>query len=77
MSVRIEGTDKKAPTLLMMGHTDVVPAEPNGWTRDAVCGERTEGGLGDSGAPDRLDLSVAVAGASRKSVPTGGTTKGQ
>ena len=30
---RIEGSDSKAPTLCLMGHTDVVPANPKTWTR--------------------------------------------
>ena len=29
--VRIEGTDPDAPSLLLMGHTDVVPVNPDGW----------------------------------------------
>ena len=28
---RIEGRDPNAPTLLLMGHTDVVPANADGW----------------------------------------------
>ncbi|MGH9112285.1 MAG: M20/M25/M40 family metallo-hydrolase, partial [Acidimicrobiales bacterium] len=28
---RIEGTRPDAPTLLLMGHTDVVPANPSRW----------------------------------------------
>jgi acetylornithine deacetylase/succinyl-diaminopimelate desuccinylase-like protein len=28
---RIEGSDPSAPTLLLMGHTDVVPVTPDGW----------------------------------------------
>ena len=33
---RIEGTDPNAPTLLLMGHTDVVPVNPDGWRHDPV-----------------------------------------
>ena len=40
---RIEGSDPAAPTLLLMGHTDVVPANPDGWTRDPF------GGVDDCG----------------------------
>src|SRR5260221_6697781 len=37
MAVRIGGSDKKAPSLLMMGHIDVVPADPNRLEGDPVC----------------------------------------
>ena len=36
---RIEGRDRTAPTLLLMGHTDVVPANPAGWRRDPFGGD--------------------------------------
>jgi len=36
---RIEGTDPAAPTLCLMGHTDVVPVTPEHWTRDPFGGE--------------------------------------
>ena len=36
---RIEGRDPDAPTLLLMGHTDVVPVNPDGWQRDPFGGE--------------------------------------
>lgn len=31
---RIEGYDPSAPSVCLMGHTDVVPANPAGWSRD-------------------------------------------
>src|SRR5215471_12251864 len=40
---RIEGSDPTAPTLLLMGHTDVVPVSPAGWSRDPFGGELVEG----------------------------------
>jgi acetylornithine deacetylase/succinyl-diaminopimelate desuccinylase-like protein len=40
---RIEGTDPNAPKLCMMGHTDVVPVNPDGWTRDPFGGELIDG----------------------------------
>src|SRR5688500_6676539 len=46
---RIEGTDRKAPTLLLMGHTDVVPVNMSGWQRDpcaAALGDALVGGRG-------------------------------
>ena len=35
---RIEGTDPAAPTLCLMGHTDVVPVTAANWTRDPFGG---------------------------------------
>src|SRR5262249_21936462 len=40
---RIEGTDPAAPTLCLMGHTDVVPVTPSHWTRDPFGGELVNG----------------------------------
>ena len=36
---RIEGTDPSAPSLCLMGHTDVVPVNPAGWSQDPFGGE--------------------------------------
>src|SRR5688572_11437416 len=36
---KIEGSDPSAPSLLLMGHTDVVPVNPDGWDRDPFGGE--------------------------------------
>jgi hypothetical protein len=36
---RIEGTDPSAPTLLLLGHTDVVPANAERWRHDPFGGE--------------------------------------
>ena len=36
---RIEGSDPTAPTLCLMGHTDVVPVNPDGWSNDPFGGE--------------------------------------
>ena len=38
MVARIEGSDPAAPSLCLMGHTDVVPVNPNGWSRDPFGG---------------------------------------
>jgi len=40
---RIEGSDPKAPTLLLMGHTDVVPVNMSGWQRDPFAAELVDG----------------------------------
>src|SRR4029453_3313002 len=53
---RIEGSDPDAPTLLLMGHTDVVPVSPSGWSRDPFGGELVDGEIWGRGAIDMLNL---------------------
>lgn len=62
---RIEGTDPSAPTLLLMGHTDVVPVNPDGWSRDPFGGELVDGFIWGRGAVDMLNLTAAQAVAMR------------
>ena len=40
---RIEGSDPGAPSLCLMGHTDVVPVNPDGWSRDPFGAELVDG----------------------------------
>ncbi|MDE0846479.1 MAG: peptidase M20 family protein, partial [Acidimicrobiales bacterium] len=40
---RMEGYDPSAPTLCLMGHTDVVPANSDGWTHDPFGGDLVNG----------------------------------
>src|SRR5256885_460650 len=47
---RIEGSDPAAPTLCLMGHTDVVPVTPANWTRDPFGGELVNGEVWGRGA---------------------------
>jgi acetylornithine deacetylase/succinyl-diaminopimelate desuccinylase-like protein len=58
---RIEGTDPTAPTLLLMGHTDVVPANPDGWRRDPFGAELVDGEVWGRGAVDMLNLTASMA----------------
>jgi acetylornithine deacetylase/succinyl-diaminopimelate desuccinylase-like protein len=58
---RIEGTDPKAPTLCLMGHTDVVPVNPKTWTRDPFGGELVDGEVWGRGAIDMLNLTASQA----------------
>jgi acetylornithine deacetylase/succinyl-diaminopimelate desuccinylase-like protein len=58
---RIEGTDPSAPTLLLMGHTDVVPVSPAGWSRDPFGGELVDGEVWGRGAIDMLNLTSSMA----------------
>ena len=63
---RIEGSDPSAPTVLLMGHTDVVPANPDGWSRDPFGGELVDGEVWGRGAVDMLNLTASMAVAMRR-----------
>ena len=76
MSLRVEGSDKKAPTLLLMGHIDVVPADPNGWKRDPFCGDLVDGEVWGRGALDMLSITVTMAVAVKKLLREGWKPKG-
>jgi acetylornithine deacetylase/succinyl-diaminopimelate desuccinylase-like protein len=58
---RIEGHDPTAPTLCLMGHTDVVPVNPRTWTRDPFGGELVDGEVWGRGAVDMLNLTASQA----------------
>src|SRR5262244_1694259 len=58
---RIEGSDPAAPTLCLMGHTDVVPVTPEHWTRDPFGGELVKGEVWGRGAIDMLNLTASQA----------------
>src|SRR5437899_12439529 len=59
--VRIEGSESAAPTLCLMGHTDVVPVTPAHWTRDPFGGELVNGEVWGRGAVDMLNLTASQA----------------
>ena len=63
---RIEGTDPTAPTLCLMGHTDVVPVNPAGWSRDPFGGELIDGEVWGRGAIDMLNITASMAVAFRQ-----------
>ena len=73
---RSEGSDPDAPTLLLMGHTDVVPVNPDGWTRDPFSGERVDGFVWGRGAVDMLNITASQAVAIRRLAESGFTPKG-
>ncbi|CAN5488042.1 M20/M25/M40 family metallo-hydrolase [soil metagenome] len=78
---RIEGTDPDAPTLCLMGHTDVVPVNPDGWSRDPFGGEliRNADGIHEvwgRGAIDMLNLTSSMAVSFRHLADTGFRPKG-
>ena len=73
---RIEGTDRKAPTLLLMGHTDVVPVNLSGWQRDPFAGELVDGIVWGRGAVDMLNLTSTMAVATRRLARSGWKPRG-
>ena len=62
---RLAGTDPAAPSVCLMGHTDVVPVDPDGWTRDPFGGELVDGEVWGRGAVDMLNLTASMAVAVR------------
>ena len=77
---RIEGSDPTAPSLCLMGHTDVVPVSAAGWSRDPFGGELIDGPAGPEvwgrGAVDMLNLTSSMAVAFRHLATTGFRPKG-
>ncbi|MFZ0667110.1 MAG: M20/M25/M40 family metallo-hydrolase [Acidimicrobiales bacterium] len=58
---RIEGKNRDAPSLALVGHTDVVPAEPSDWRHDPFGGELIDGEVWGRGAVDMLNLTASMA----------------
>jgi acetylornithine deacetylase/succinyl-diaminopimelate desuccinylase-like protein len=73
---RIEGSDPNAPSLLLMGHTDVVPVNPDGWRRDPFSGEVIDGEVWGRGAVDMLNLTATMAVAFRSLARSGFRPRG-
>ncbi|HEX4493201.1 MAG TPA: M20/M25/M40 family metallo-hydrolase [Acidimicrobiia bacterium] len=73
---RIEGSDPNAPTLLLMGHTDVVPVTPESWRRDPFGGELVDGEVWGRGAVDMLNLTASMAVAFKGLAKSGFKPKG-
>jgi acetylornithine deacetylase/succinyl-diaminopimelate desuccinylase-like protein len=73
---RISGTDPHAPSLCLMGHTDVVPVNEAGWTRDPFGGELVDGEVWGRGAVDMLNLTASMAVAFRQLARSGFRPRG-
>jgi acetylornithine deacetylase/succinyl-diaminopimelate desuccinylase-like protein len=73
---RIEGTDRTAPSLCLMGHTDVVPVNAAGWTHDPFGGELIDGEVWGRGAVDMLNLTASMAVAFRHLAASGFRPRG-
>ena len=59
-----------------MGHTDVVPVNPDGWQRDPFGGEIVDGEVWGRGAVDMLNLTATMAVAFRDLARSGFTPRG-
>ncbi|GAC1421154.1 MAG: M20/M25/M40 family metallo-hydrolase [Actinomycetota bacterium] len=57
---RLEGSDKNAPSLALMGHMDVVPANADRWSRDPFGGEIHDAMVWGRGAVDMLNLTSSM-----------------
>jgi len=78
---RLEGRDPSAPSLCLMGHTDVVPVHAHGWSRDPFGGElvRNADGVEEvwgRGAVDMLNLTASMAVAFKDLVERGVRPRG-
>lgn len=73
---RLDGTDADAPSLLLMGHTDVVPANAEDWERDPFGGELVDGFVWGRGAADMLCLTASMAVAIRHLAASGRRLRG-
>jgi acetylornithine deacetylase/succinyl-diaminopimelate desuccinylase-like protein len=74
--VRIEGRDPDAPSLCLDGHTDVVPVNEDGWSRDPFGGELVDGEVWGRGAVDMLNLTASYAVVLRRLAATGFRPRG-
>lgn len=59
--VRVPGTNPLAPSLMFMGHLDVVPAQAADWSVDPFAAELREGQIWGRGAVDMLCWTAAQA----------------
>jgi acetylornithine deacetylase/succinyl-diaminopimelate desuccinylase-like protein len=73
---RIEGSDPMAPTLLLMGHMDVVPVNPDGWRHDPFAGELIDGEVWGRGAVDMLNETASMAVAFKRLAASGFAPRG-
>ena len=73
---KIEGSDPSAPSLMLMGHTDVVPVNVDGWSRDPFAAELDDGMIWGRGAVDMLNLTSTMAVAFAHLARSGFTPRG-
>lgn len=78
---RVAGRDPAAPSLCLMGHTDVVPVDAGGWQHDPFGGEVVPNADGvdevwGRGAIDMLNMTASMAVAFRDLLDTGFRPRG-
>ena len=73
---RIEGSDPSAPSLMLMGHLDVVPVNPDGWERDPFGGELVDDVVWGRGAVDMLNTTSSMAVAFKQLAAQGWKPRG-
>src|SRR5580698_5184753 len=73
---RIEGRRPGAPSLTLLGHTDVVPANGDDWRHDPFGGELIDGEVWGRGAVDMLNLTSSMAVAFRHLATSGFRPRG-
>ena len=77
---RLPGRDPDGPSLCLMGHTDVVPVNPDGWSRDPFGGELVADGdileVWGRGAVDMLNITSSMAVAFRHLAASGFQPRG-
>ncbi len=57
---RVAGSDSSKPALVVHGHTDVVPAQPDNWSVDPFGGVIKDGMLWGRGAVDMKDMDAMM-----------------
>lgn len=73
---RIEGSDPEAPSLCLLGHTDVVPVHEERWTHDPFGGELIDDEVWGRGAIDMFNLTASMALATRDFARSGQRPRG-
>ena len=68
---RVEGRNPDLPALVVHGHLDVVPVDPENWSVDPFAGEIRDGMLWGRGSVDMKDMDAMILTALREMHDTG------
>jgi acetylornithine deacetylase/succinyl-diaminopimelate desuccinylase-like protein len=68
---RVAGEDRERPALLIHGHLDVVPADPDDWQRHPFSGDLHDGCVWGRGAVDMKDMDAMVLAVVRQRLREG------